>query len=275
VVVITRDRRDSLLATLPRHEAPVILVDNASGDGTVGELRRRMPHVTVVPLSRNLGAVARNVGVRLARTPYVAFADDDSWWQPGALARAVSRLSADPGIGLLAGRVLVGSQLRTDPVSHQMAVAPLGRYGAAGLPRILGFLACGAVVRRDAFLAAGGFDPVVHFPGEEERLAIDLAALGWELVYDEGVEVRHEPAQRVGSDPFSRQRLIARNSLLTGVMRRPWSLVGAQLVADLAAGGPRRAGVWAAVPRLPAALRERRIVAPVEEALRTLSAATP
>ena len=48
-------------------------------------------------------------------------------------------------------------------------------------PRILGFVACGAVVRRAAFREAGGFDAVVHFAGEEERVAIDLAAAGWGL----------------------------------------------------------------------------------------------
>ena len=82
VVVMTRNRRDALLETLPRHDVPVVVVDNGSTDGSAE-----------------------------------------------ALTSAPSRPDL-PG------------------------------------PRILGFVAYAAVVRRDAFLAAGGFDRVVFFAGE-------------------------------------------------------------------------------------------------------------
>ena len=92
VVVASRDRRADLLASLPRHEAPVILVDNGSTDATVAAVRSAFPAVRILPLARNVGALARTIGARAATTPYVAFADDDSWWAPGALARAVELL---------------------------------------------------------------------------------------------------------------------------------------------------------------------------------------
>jgi GT2 family glycosyltransferase len=50
VVVMSRDRREDLLASLPRHEAPVILVDNDSADGSVDAVRDALPEVTVLPL---------------------------------------------------------------------------------------------------------------------------------------------------------------------------------------------------------------------------------
>src|SRR5215217_7349410 len=155
-VVITRNRLADLLVSVPRHRGPVVVVDNGSDDGTVERLRRLgLPDLTVVPLSRNLGAPARNVGVELARTPYVAFADDDSWWAPGALDRAAAVLAASPRLGLLAGTVLVGPQERLDPVCSMMAASPLGWDVGLPGPEILGFMACGAVVRREAFLQAG------------------------------------------------------------------------------------------------------------------------
>ena len=46
----------------------------------------------MVALPVNAGAVARTTGVRHTTTPYVAFADDDSWWEPGALDRAADLL---------------------------------------------------------------------------------------------------------------------------------------------------------------------------------------
>jgi hypothetical protein len=130
-------------------------------------------------LPRNRGAVARNVGVELADTPYVAFADDDSWWAPGALERAADLFDAHPRLAVLAGRVLIGPEERLDPFCRLLADSPLGQEADLPGPSILGFLACAAVVRRDAFLAVGGFDPVVGFLGEEERVSLDLAAAGW------------------------------------------------------------------------------------------------
>ena len=159
-VVMTRDRRDDLLASLAHHEGPVVVVDNGSRDGTLEALEAlRRPDLTVIALPTNAGAPARNIGVRAAGTPYVAFADDDSWWAPGALARAEQVLDEHPRLGLLAARLLVGPDERVDPVCDELAAAPLGRAPDLPGPDVLGFMACAAVVRRDAFLACGGFDP--------------------------------------------------------------------------------------------------------------------
>jgi hypothetical protein len=153
-----------------------------------------------------------------------------------------------------------------------MARSPLG--SAPPGPDVLGFVACGAVVRRAPFLEVGGFDAVVHFPGEEERLSLDLAARGWRLVYVEDVVAHHVPSPQ-RSSPRRRAHLIARNALLTSVMRRPWRVVLHQAVADLRDGGPARTGALATLPRLPRALvRRRRLPDEVERQVRLLTAAS-
>jgi GT2 family glycosyltransferase len=269
-VVITRDRLADLLVSVPRHRGPVIVVDNGSRDGTVAALRSLgRPGLTVVPLGRNLGAQARNVGVELARTPLVAFADDDSWWAPGALDHAAAAMATHRRLGLLTGRVLVGPEERLDPVCELMAASPLGSPCApdAGLPgpEVLGFIACGAVVRREAFLQAGGFDDVVVFPGEEERLALDLATHGWFSCYVPDVVAHHHPSSsREISDV--RAALITRNWLLTALMRRPWPIVAARMAHALRSGPAGRRGVATMLPRAAAALRHRRVVPPAVEA---------
>jgi GT2 family glycosyltransferase len=271
VVVMTRDRWPDLQMSLPRHEAPVILVDNGSTDGTPELVRRHFPDVDVVELADNQGSTARNIGVERARTPYVAFADDDSWWAPGALAQAVEILDAHPRLAVLAGRMLVGPQERPDPICALMADSPLGTDHDLPGPSVLGFLACGAVVRRDAYLAAGGFDEVVFFMGEEERLALDLATLGWGLAYVDQVVAHHHPSP--ARDSVERQARAARNRLLTMLMRRPWPVVLAALAQDLRSGRAGRMAVRQTLVRLPAALRRRRrLPAHVEAARRLLDA---
>lgn len=272
-VVATRDRWTDLRRSLGRHSGPVIVVDNGSSDGTPDLVEEHFPHVHVVRLPRNHGAVARNVGVRLADTPYVAFADDDSWWDSEALERAAELFCRSPRLGLVAARVEVGDQGWTDPVSAQMAEAPLGQDPDLPGPTVLGFLACASVVRRGAFLTVGGFDDVVFFAGEEERVAMDLHARGWGLAYVNDVVAHHHPSVQRGNT--RRAVLDARNKVLTAVMRRPWRVVG-RTVQEVASSGPAgRTGVLHAAARSRRALAHRHVVpAHVESALRQLQHAS-
>jgi GT2 family glycosyltransferase len=261
VVVASRNRRDDLLASLPRHEAPVVLVDNGSTDDTVTAVREARPEVTVLPLERNLGARARTLGAAQAATEFVAFADDDSWWAPGDLARAVDIMRAHPRLALLNARILVGPEERLDPVCVEMAESPLGTAPDLPGPSLLGFVACGALVRTEAFEAVGGFDGVVRFPGEEERLALDLASAGWGMAYVDSVTVHHHPSTRRHS-PGRRKAAIWRSKLLTALMRHPLPEAVRLVVGALRDGRPGREGVLRALPDVPAALRARRPLPP-------------
>lgn len=276
VVIATRDRADELATTIGHLRAlperpPVIVVDNDSSDGSVDRVRRQWPDVTVVALPRNAGAAARTAGVRRSATPYVAFSDDDSWWAPGALARAADTLDAYPRLGVLAAKVLLGRDGRVDPTCEEMAASPLAATRALPGPPVLGFIACAAVVRRDAYLSAGGFCERLMVGGEEELLAIDLAAAGFDLAYVDAVTAHHHPSP--ARDRAARGRRIARNRLLISWLRRP---TGHAVRATLAAAGDagRRPVLVGALPALPWALRHRRVVPPdLERALRALEAA--
>lgn len=273
VVIATQNRRESLLRTITRLRAlaeqpPVIVVDNGSGDGSVGAVRSAFPEVEVVALDHNLGAPARNIGVRRAGTPYVAFADDDSWWAPGALARAAELLDTHPDLGLVGARILVGSEEREDPTTAVMAASPLPSPPGLPGPAVLGFLACGAVVRRSAFLQVGGFDELLFFLGEEQLVALDLAARGWHLSYDHDVVAHHHPSPP--GDPLGRRRRQLRNDALTAWLRRPARVALSRTAALGAAAlrGDRPAGgaLGEVLVRLPRAWRSRVALPPTVEA---------
>jgi GT2 family glycosyltransferase len=224
VVVATRDRSDSLVRTLDhlrRLPGPpeVVVVDNGSREDVAAAVARAHPWVRVIEAGSNLGAGARTVGARAVDAEHVAFCDDDSWWEPGSLERAADILDACADVALVAARVLVGSDGREDPVCARMAASPLGtRPGWPG-PAVLGFVACGAVVRRADFLAAGGFESRLGVGGEEELLALDLAQSGRHLVYAPEVVARHHPSP--ARDPERRRRVQARNVLWCAWLRRP------------------------------------------------------
>jgi GT2 family glycosyltransferase len=277
VVIATRDRAASLAATLAQLEAlperpRVLVVDNGSSDGTAGLVRRRFPSVEVLEQSRNLGCGARTVGARAARTPYVAFSDDDSWWAPGSLTTAAQMLDRHPRLAVVAAKVLVGPSERLDPTCQEMADTPLAVPDDHPGRPVLGFIACGAVVRREAFLEVGGFDQRYGIGGEEELLALDLAALGWQLAYAEEVVAHHHPSP--SRNPALRRRVQLRNALWSAWLRRPAAAAlrrTARLVRPVLADPSARAGVADAVRGLGWVLRERRpIPAELELAVRAL-----
>lgn len=278
VVVVTRNRVSELLATLGHlcalPEKPgVVVVDNASSDGTAETVRQRYPGVEVIPLHENLGGAGRNVGVQALETPYVAFSDDDSWWAPGSLSLAADLFDAHPRLGLLVGRTLVGPEQREDPMCAEMAESPLPAEPDLPGPPVLGFLACATVVRRSAYLDAGGFDPRLLVGGEEELLAADLASAGWGLAYVGDVTAHHHPS--TVRDPRARRRIEICNALWFAWLRRPAPSAARQTlrVVKVAFGdADARVALIEILRGLPWALRRRRVVpAHVESKLRALN----
>jgi N-acetylglucosaminyl-diphospho-decaprenol L-rhamnosyltransferase len=280
VAIATRERRAELEAVLERllalpERPPVVVADNGSRDGTPAAVRARFPAVEVIEIGENRGAGARNEAVRALDTPYVAFSDDDSWWAPGALDRAAGHFERNPRLGLLAARILVGAEERLDPVCATMARSPL-RAGddRPGRP-VLGFVACGAIVRRDAFLSAGGFDARYGIGGEERPFAVDLAAAGWELRYLPDVVAHHHPAG--GAMRPGRRAVELRNDVWSAWLHRPAGAALRRTAGLLRRSGPRRdtaAGFAQALRGAGWVARERRVVPPdVERSLEAVERA--
>ena len=272
VVVITHQRRDELLVALARlRELPeqphVVVVDNGSTDGTAAAVRERFPEVELVASPDNLGAIGRNVGVDRVHTPYVAFCDDDTWWEPGALARAADVLERHPRLAVVTARILVEPEGTEDPIVAELRDSPVRGAGWLPGPALGSFLAGASVVRREAFLEVGGFEERLWLGGEEELMAGDLAAGGWELCYLPELTVHHRASR--ARDPHRRRRDGIRNTLWTTWLRRPLGPALRRTV-HLLRTVPRdrvtASGLLAAARGLPWVLRERRVLPPHAEA---------
>ncbi|HEY2268024.1 MAG TPA: glycosyltransferase [Streptosporangiaceae bacterium] len=276
VVLITRNRCPELVRTLERMTAlperpPVIVVDNASDDGSA-RAAAAFPAVTVIKAARNLGAVARNVAVRRVSTPYVAFCDDDTWWEPGALPRAAGLLDACPRLASVTGRIMVEPDGTEDPITPELRYSPVPGPPWLPGPALLSILAGASMLRVAAFREAGGFSPRLWLGGEEELLSLDLAAAGWWMCWAEDVIVHH--AASVVRDPRQRRILGIRNTLWTAWLRRPPAGALRRTVAVLRSvpkDPASAAAVAQAVAGLPWVLRDRRVIPPsVEAGLRRL-----
>ncbi|MFD2419665.1 glycosyltransferase family 2 protein [Amycolatopsis pigmentata] len=271
-VVITHNRREELLETLRwmtslPDAAPMIVVDNGSADGTADAVAREHPEVRLIRSDRNLGAVGRNVAVDLLTTPYVAFCDDDTRWQAGALTRATELLERYPGLASVTGRCLVEPGLEEDPLTSELRHSPVRGPDWLPGPALLGVMAGLSVFRVSAFREVGGFSPRMWLGGEEELLALDLAAAGWWMCWAEDVVIHHAPS--ASRDSRDRRKLGIRNTLWTLWLRRPVRSAlrrTAAVLRSAPADGATASAVAAALRGLPWVVRNRRVVPRTVEA---------
>ncbi|SFL10187.1 glycosyltransferase family 2 protein [Geodermatophilus ruber] len=272
VVVITHQRREELLLALARLRAlpeqpPVVVVDNGSGDGTAAAVRERFPEVELIASRENLGAIGRNLGVARVHRPYVAFCDDDTWWEPGSLRTAADVLDAHPRLAVLTARILVEPGGTEDPIVPELRDSPVPGADWLPGPALGSFLAGASVLRREAFDEVGGFCERLWLGGEEELLAADLATRRWELCYLPALTVHHQASR--ARDPHKRRSDGIRNTLWTTWLRRPLRPAlsrTAHLLRTLPRDRVTAAGLLAAVRGLPWVLRERRVLPPHAEA---------
>jgi GT2 family glycosyltransferase len=254
------------------------VVDNGSEDDTASAVRNHPGGARLLAPGSNLGACGRNLAAREVRTRYLAFCDDDTWWEPGSLSAAARLLDAYPPVAAVTARIVVhdpgrpGAPPCEDPIVAELRSSPVPGPAWLPGPPLGSFLAGATVLRTDLFRAVGGFSPRLWLGGEEELLATDLAATGRWLVYADGLTLHHRPSP--ARDATLRRRHGIRDTLWFTWLRRPvWR--AARRTAFLLRTVPRDAvsarALGEAAAGLPWVVRERRRApARVERALRTL-----
>ncbi|HKP55053.1 MAG TPA: glycosyltransferase family 2 protein [Chloroflexia bacterium] len=213
----------------PKEKMHVVVVDNASKDGTAETLRLRYPHVTVSIQEENTGfAAACNKGAALAETEYVAFLNDDAIAETGWLRGLFAGLDAGGE-----GAVCAASQIRSrdgQKVEYEGASSnlfgagrPVSVWGWPDLPEPPGegspvlFASGGAMlIHRKTFLDVGGFDPEYFAYFEDVDLGWRLWVLGYRVVYAPQAVVRHVGGATGSRSPVHRRYTLWEcNSLAT------------------------------------------------------------
>lgn len=267
IVILTYNRAPELRNTLRQifalPEIPeVMIVDNASSDDTARMVGEEFPQAGLIRLSDNIGAAARNFGVEAVRTPYVAFCDDDSWWEAGSLEKAVEIFQDHPRVAAICARILLGPDNREDPICRILAASPLPSEGLPGRS-LLGFIACATIVRRGPYLDAGGYEQKFFVGGEEELLSLDLVSNGWRVVYIPALTVHHHPSPQ--RDNPGRQVIVIRNALWVSWLRLPLRRALRETLRTCRSAKSRRIllkAIGHAARELPWVCRKRRVLAP-------------
>jgi glycosyltransferase involved in cell wall biosynthesis len=176
---------DALFAQISADDE-VIVVDDYSTDDT-GDVAAQF-NVKLLKLPRHMGtSAARNRGVELTRAPLLFFYDADVVLAPGALARAKAIMS-QPEVGAVIGSYDDDPAAQTT-VSRFKNLAHHHFHQRSRADATTFWGACG-LVRRDLFVAAGGFDDDQRSIGDVE-LGYRLATLGVRIVLDPELQVKH------------------------------------------------------------------------------------
>lgn len=216
IVIVTWNARDLLLAALASIvrevrgvSYEVIVVDNASGDGSADAVEAAFPEAKVIRNRRNLGfAGGNNVGLREAKGRYAALLNADTVVRAGAFERMVAYLDAHPDVGACAPQLLNpdGSKqncihnfpsLVTEIVNVSLLRMLLpGKYPSKRrdypepieVEAVLG--AC-LLVRREILEQVGPMDDGYFFFMEETDWCARMRDAGWKVVHVPDARITH------------------------------------------------------------------------------------
>jgi GT2 family glycosyltransferase len=203
IILATHNRRETLLDTLEKLQSPflcrvdreVIVVDNASTDGTAAIVADRYPDLRFIRSVNNLGACAKNLALPLAAGEFIIFLDDDSYPEPGAIDAMVRQFQSDPKLGAISFAVTL----------------PDGAGECSAYPTV--FIGCGVGLRKSALDEVGGLPDDFFMQAEEYDLSLRLLAAGWRVRRCPDLRVHHKktPVARISDRTM---RLDVRNNLL-------------------------------------------------------------
>jgi hypothetical protein len=275
-IVITHNRKQMLLACLRtvtaqvrQQPAEIIVVDNASDDGTAEAVGQEFPDATLVCLESNDGpGAARNAGIEKARGDILIFIDDDAEFVSSDVsATVISRFAGEPDLAIVAFRII-------NAYTNQAM-----RYDFSGADLTLAdqefettwFVGCGFALRKQVLLSTGPFFVPFFYGAEELDLCYRVLDAGFRVRYLPSVTVRHhKPAKRDVTARYLRYDV--RSRFLVAWRNLPWWAAlsyttlwsGYLFLQAMKQGllGSYLRGLLAGFASLPLALGTRKVIKP-------------
>jgi GT2 family glycosyltransferase len=244
VVLNTNHREDTLQCltslnqnTYENHE--IILLDNASSDGTVDAVRSSLPDVQIIELQKNLGyAGNNNVGIQVAMeqgADWVFVLNEDTILSPDCISHLVSVGESDPTIGIVGPMVYH----HNEPDVIQSAGGLMDKYyrgwhlgqdekdqGQFQQPHQVEWISgCGIMVRRAVIDQIGGIDERFFYYVEEFEWCVRARKTGWQIIHVPQAKLWHKGVQRNNQPKPSVTYYATRNQLLLLLKHRATPIV--------------------------------------------------
>lgn len=186
IVIVVYNRRDELREVLRRmlHESEypagcldIVVVDNASTDGSAAMVRDEFAEVHLIARDTNIGAPAWNDGFAVARGDYVLILDDDCYLLPGDLERAVD----------------AAREYEADLVTFKVISTKDPDYVFTEKYRtgLFTFWGCAWLVRRTVLNELGGYDPELFMWANELEFTIRFLDRGHRHLHFPEVVAQH------------------------------------------------------------------------------------
>jgi GT2 family glycosyltransferase len=183
VNILSYNRKDELRNTLQKvyeqdyKNIEVIVVDNASDDGSAEMVKAEFPSVILIKMEKNIGIAGWNEGFKIAKGEYVLVLDDDSYPDIKTIESGINKMILNPNIAIVALNVI--------DVKRNMT-----QTGYFTKP-YKDFIGCGAIIRNTAFTSVGGFDQVIFIYAHELDFSIRILNAGFEIDYIVDSKVFH------------------------------------------------------------------------------------
>ena len=200
----------------------IIVVDNASPDGSAEMVKREFPEVTLFALMKNIGlAGGNNTGLRAAKGDYVLFLGPDAFPEVGAIGKLISHMQKNPEVGVSVGEMRLRDG-RIDRDAHRGFPSPwvslthfsglenlfpksrlFGGYflGYKDFKKVQDIDLCTShfmLTRKKIFDEVGLWDEDFFVYGEDVDFCWRVKKAGWRIVYVPGVKILHYKGVSVG-----------------------------------------------------------------------------
>jgi GT2 family glycosyltransferase len=215
---------ESLASAPPRRSMEIIVVDNASADGSAEMIEARFPQVKLIRSSENLGfAKGNNVAIREAQGRYIALVNPDAIVFDGCLDALADFLDQNPKVGNVGPRVLnpdmtLQSTCRRFPTLWNNFCSSTGLATKFKNSRLFAgehmlyfphdrtlpvdvLVGCFSMIRREAFNEVGLLDENLFMYGDDVDWCRRCWKAGWQVVFFPGAKAIHDRGKTTAPYP--------------------------------------------------------------------------
>lgn len=193
--ILSFNRKNELLNTLQKvyeqnyKNIEVIVVDNASTDGTEEMIRKEFPHLFFVGLKENIGISGWNEGFKLSNGEFILVLDDDSYPMENTIKEGVENLLRNNAAGAVA--FCISNKNRNEIETKNFPENP--NY----------FIGCGALIRKEVVTKIGGYSRDIFIYNNELDFGIRLYNAGYNIIYLGNSVVVHDQNPAVRKNPVT------------------------------------------------------------------------